>query len=173
MTGAMERIQSDMGSAQKIWEDHPANPFNWPESKKWTIILMAGSVSLLAGLNATTPSQNIAQTFHVDDSRFPNSFWLTTVWNSGAAIGPMVGLPLLENFGVRNGFLVIVSHFLEETIAAKRERIALLYCLHRHDRPSGCRSELRDTAGHSGYCRIFRRRCPKRNGTIDSRLVAR
>ncbi|KAL8793384.1 MAG: hypothetical protein Q9195_003970, partial [Heterodermia aff. obscurata] len=96
--------------AQKLWDDHSANPFNWPEQQKWRVILTAGLVTLLVGLNATTPSQDVADTFHIDDSGFPNSFWPTTVWNTGAAIGPLIGLPLLENFGVRNGYLL--SYFV-------------------------------------------------------------
>ena len=64
--------------AEKIWDQHPENPCNWRESQK----------------------------FRVSDAGLPNSFWPVTVWNTGAAVGPMIGLPLLENFGVRNGYLV-------------------------------------------------------------------
>lgn len=96
-------------AAQEIWDQHSANPFNWPESKKWKIVLVAASVTLLTGINTTsiaTPSQDITTEFHVSDAGFPNSVWLVTVWNIGSAFGPMVGLPLLENFGIRNGYLV-------------------------------------------------------------------
>ena len=95
--------------AQKVWDRHSGNPFNWRESQKWRIVLITSSVTLLVGLNATaitTPSQEIAKRFRVSDDRLPNSFWPVTVWNTGAAFGPMIGLPLLENFGVRNGYLV-------------------------------------------------------------------
>ncbi|KAL8831517.1 MAG: hypothetical protein Q9191_000826 [Dirinaria sp. TL-2023a] len=95
--------------AQQIWDQHSANPFNWPESKKWKIVLVAASVTLLTGINTTsiaTPSHEITHKFHVSDAVFPNSVWLVTVWNIGSAFGPMVGLPLLENFGIRHGYLV-------------------------------------------------------------------
>lgn len=95
--------------AQKVWDRHPSNPFNWRESQKWKIVLITSSVTLLVGLNATaitTPSQEIAKRFRVSDDRLPNSFWPVTVWNTGAAFGPMIGLPLLESFGVKNGYLV-------------------------------------------------------------------
>lgn len=100
--------------AQKVWDQHPANPFNWPESKKWKIVLLAASVTFLTGLNTTsiaTPSQEIAKRYHVSDDGFPNSVWLVTVWNLGSAFGPMVGLPLLENFGIRDGYLVLYALF--------------------------------------------------------------
>ena len=76
-------------------------------------------VTLLVGLNATTPGKNITQTFNIDDNGFPNSFWPTTVWVTGTAIGPKVGLPLLENFGVRNGYLVSICCPLEEIMIAE------------------------------------------------------
>ena len=103
-------------AAQKIWAENPANPFNWPESKKWNIVLVAAAVTFLTGLNATsiaTPSQEIARKFHVSDAEFPNSVWLVTVWNFGTAFGPMIVLPLLENFGIRNGYLVNEQSYLE------------------------------------------------------------
>ena len=78
---------------------------------------MTSSLTLLVGLNATIPSQNIAQTFHIDDSSFPNSFWPITIWNTAAAIGPLIGLPLLENFGTRNGYLVSGYRSLEPITA--------------------------------------------------------
>lgn len=96
-------------SPQQAWEKHPVNPFNLPVRRKWTITMVTASVTLLVGLNATaiaTPAHQIAESFHVSDSSFPHSFWPITVWNTGAALGPMVGLPLLENFGNRSGYLV-------------------------------------------------------------------
>lgn len=66
-------------------------------------------VSLLVGLNATaiaTPAHDIAEEFNVSDDDFTNSFWPICVWNTAAALAPLVGLPLLENFGNRTGYLV-------------------------------------------------------------------
>ena len=131
MTGAKESVESEISieSAQKIWEDHPTNPFNWPEQKKWRIIFMAASVTLLVGLNATTPGKDITQTFNIDDSGFPNSFWPTTVRVTGTAIGPMVGLPLLEIFGVRNGYLVSTCCYFMKRMIAKmaKQSSSMLY----------------------------------------------
>lgn len=101
--------EDSLEASHKRWAHHPENPFNWPERRKWTIILVAAAVTLLVGLNATsvtTPALIIAERFHVSESAFPHSYWPVTVWNTGAAIGPMIGMPLLENFGIQKGYLV-------------------------------------------------------------------
>ncbi|KAI9849506.1 MAG: hypothetical protein M1837_004126 [Sclerophora amabilis] len=96
------------------WVDHAENPFNWPERKKWRIFFAAASVTFLAGLNATaiaTPGPEIAERFHVSDGSFPNSFWPVTAWTTAAALGPMVGMPMFENFGIRTGYLIVYALF--------------------------------------------------------------
>ncbi|RMZ70807.1 Major facilitator superfamily domain general substrate transporter [Pyrenophora seminiperda CCB06] len=45
-------------------------------------------------------------TFNVSDEAFPHSYWPVLSWNLGGAAGPMLGLPLMENFGVRRSYLV-------------------------------------------------------------------
>ncbi|CAO1604865.1 hypothetical protein XANCAGTX0491_008406 [Xanthoria calcicola] len=100
--------------SRNAWETHPENPYNWPQPKKWRIALLVAAVILLVGLNATsvtTPSLIIAEDFHVADTAFPHSFWPVTVWNTGAAIGPMIGMPVLENFGIRRGYLILYLIF--------------------------------------------------------------
>lgn len=97
--------------SQQAWRTDQTNPFNWARSKKWRITLAAAAVTFLVGLNSTavtTPGHIIAERFRVDERTFPNSFWLVTVWNTGAAFGSIIGLPLLENFGSRNGYLVTI-----------------------------------------------------------------
>ncbi|KAL8872468.1 MAG: hypothetical protein Q9174_001912 [Haloplaca sp. 1 TL-2023] len=105
---------SNAEATNTAWDEHPANPFNFPKRRKWTVILAAAAVTLLVGLNATsiaTPALVVAEEFHVSDDGFPNSFWPITVWNTGAALGPMIGLPLLENFGSRSGYLLCYAAF--------------------------------------------------------------
>lgn len=107
-----EQLQSKslLDVSRQAWHTDPTNPFNWSERKKWRITLATAAVTFIVGLNATattTPGHAIAERFRVSDNKFPNSFWPVTVWNTGAAIGSVVGLPLLENFGSRNGYLVI------------------------------------------------------------------
>ncbi|KAL8993525.1 MAG: hypothetical protein Q9169_006283 [Polycauliona sp. 2 TL-2023] len=106
--------KDSLEASRNAWGNHPENPYNWPERKKWRIALVIATVILLVGLNATsiaTPSLVIAEHFHVSDAAFPHSFWPVTVWNTGAAVGPMVGMPLLENFGVRRGYMLLYLVF--------------------------------------------------------------
>ncbi|KAL8874723.1 MAG: hypothetical protein Q9198_006829 [Flavoplaca austrocitrina] len=101
-------------ASQSAWNQHPNNPVNWPERKKWRIVLVIATVILLVGLNATsatTPGLIIAEHFHVADTSFPHSFWPVTVWNTGAAIGPMIGMPMLENFGIRRAYMLLYLSF--------------------------------------------------------------
>ncbi|KAG6993821.1 hypothetical protein G7Y79_00050g085580 [Physcia stellaris] len=106
---ASVRSERSAEIAQQVWRTDQTNPFNWPRAKKWRVTLAAAAVTFLVGLNSTavtTPGHAIAETFHVDETHFPHSFWPVTVWNTGAAFGSIVGMPLLENFGSRNGYLL-------------------------------------------------------------------
>ncbi|KAL8787171.1 MAG: hypothetical protein Q9213_002387 [Squamulea squamosa] len=107
--------ESSLEASQEAWNKHPENPFNWSERKKWSMSLVIAFVIVLVGLNATsvaTPSLIIAKQFHVTDTAFPHSYWPVTVWTTSAAIAPMVGLPLLENFGVRTGYMLLYLLFI-------------------------------------------------------------
>ncbi|KAI4189592.1 MAG: hypothetical protein LQ346_005092 [Caloplaca aetnensis] len=111
---ASEVSADSLEASRKSWAHHPGNPFTWPESKKWRILLVAAAATLLIGINAssvTTPASMIAERFHVTESAFPHSFWPVTIWNTGAAFGPMVGLPLLENFGIQRGYMLLYLAF--------------------------------------------------------------
>lgn len=93
----------------KAWSEHAENPYNWPERRKWTAFLTVCTVTLLLGLNPTgiaTPSEQIADVFHIGYKSFPNDYWPISSWGVGAMLGPMFFLPLLENFGFRYGYLV-------------------------------------------------------------------
>lgn len=95
-----------------VWKYHPKNPFNWPTTRKWLIFLTTCLVIVLVGLNNTviaTPGVIIAEDFGVDTNNpyIDNTVWPITAWNTGAALGPMVGIPFLESFGVRKGLVSI------------------------------------------------------------------
>ena len=111
--------------ASLTWAEHPENPVNWPEKRKWLIFLSLLSTSLLVGLVATsiaTPGEEIANEFHVSHDGFPNDYWPVGAWAIGAALGPMVFIPFLETFGIRTGYLVSIGF-------AKRRRGKLLMVL--------------------------------------------
>ena len=95
---------------QLVWESHLENPFNWPITKKWRVFLTISLVIILVGLNNTspaTPGNLIAKGFGVDteNPKLDNTVWTITAWNTGAALGPMLGIPFLEAFGVRKGLV--------------------------------------------------------------------
>ena len=97
-----------------IWETHPQNPFNWSTRKKQRQFLIGCFVTMLVGLNSTviaTPGTAIAKQFNVDtgNPNLDNTVWPIAAWNSGAAVGPMIGIPLLEAFGMKNGYFVRIA----------------------------------------------------------------
>ncbi|KIW29454.1 uncharacterized protein PV07_05268 [Cladophialophora immunda] len=97
------------------WTDEhdPENPFNWPATRRWSVVCLACYVTFIVGWNATTVSGaaiEIGEYFGVSDQSFPNSFWPVTSWTTGAAVAPMIVLPIMEDFGVRPGYLI--SYFI-------------------------------------------------------------
>ncbi|OQV00598.1 hypothetical protein CLAIMM_06075 isoform 1 [Cladophialophora immunda] len=81
--------------------------------------------TFIVGWNATTVSGaaiEIGEYFGVSDQSFPNSFWPVTSWTTGAAVAPMIVLPIMEDFGVRPGYLIsylIFSIFVIPQAVAK------------------------------------------------------
>lgn len=49
----------------------------------------------------------------ITNSSLDNTVWPIAAWNTGAAFGPMIGIPLLEAFGMQKGYLV-------STLASRR-----------------------------------------------------
>lgn len=93
----------------------PDHPFNWSASKKWSVTLVACYVTFIVGFNATALTAAVGQTtafFHISDSTFPNSVWPVTAWNTGAALAPMVVLPIMEDSGTRPGYLITYVIFV-------------------------------------------------------------
>jgi hypothetical protein len=93
------------------WNDqHNAlNPFNWPDAKKWRVTLLACFMTFVIQLNGTmmtSAAEQINSSFHVSDEDFPHSYWPVLSWNLGGAAAPLLGLPYMENFGVRRSYMV-------------------------------------------------------------------
>lgn len=53
----------------------------------------------------------MATEFDVQNSPFPNLYWATTSWNMGAALWPLIFVPLTENTGRMPGYFVRSSPF--------------------------------------------------------------
>jgi hypothetical protein len=90
----------------------PENPFNWPAAKKHRACILACAMTFAVQVNGTmltSAAEQINHSFHISDAAFPHSYWPVLSWNLGAALAPMVGLPLMENFGVRYTYLGIYA----------------------------------------------------------------
>ncbi|EXJ78237.1 hypothetical protein A1O3_09398 [Capronia epimyces CBS 606.96] len=88
--------------------DDPENPYNWPLRKKWTnsaVGYLATFTTIMNGTLITVAHEAINEEFHISDARFPNSYWPVTSWALGGALSSLIVLPVMEDFGIRSGFL--------------------------------------------------------------------
>ncbi|KIW87591.1 uncharacterized protein Z519_11916 [Cladophialophora bantiana CBS 173.52] len=96
-----------------------------PNALRWTDEHDPENPTFIVGWNATTVSGaaiEIGEYFGVSDQSFPNSFWPVTAWTTGAAVAPMIVLPIMEDFGVRPGYMIsylIFSIFVIPQAVAK------------------------------------------------------
>lgn len=94
----------------------PGNPYNWSTSRKWLVTGAALTATLIVPLNGTSitvASKEINQEFNVSDySNFSNSYWPVASWSLGGAVFVIVFLPLMEDIGVRIGYIVSYVFFL-------------------------------------------------------------
>ena len=93
----------------------PANPHNLSKARKWLITCAAVLGTLLIPLNGTSitvAAKEINAEFNISDDPFPNSYWTVTSWSVGGAIFIVVFLPLMEEIGVRIGFLSFYAFFI-------------------------------------------------------------
>jgi MFS family permease len=89
--------------------DDPANPVNWSNRRKWIVTASALFATLMACLNGTSitvAAGQINEQFHVSDANFPHSYWPMCSWSLGGAVFIILFLPMMEDLGVRIGFLI-------------------------------------------------------------------
>lgn len=87
--------------------DDPDNPFNWSMKYKWILTVTICFISILTGLPAGSygaGNDYMAARFNVQNEPFPNLYWATCSWNVGAALFPLVFVPLTENTGRMPGY---------------------------------------------------------------------
>jgi MFS family permease len=108
------KLQDEVEATQPANSGDSDNPFNWPARTKWTVTLTTCFVCFIVGLNATgiaSAPTPINDRFNISDESFPNSFWPVASWTIGAAIVPMVVLPLMEKHGTRIGYISCYATF--------------------------------------------------------------
>nr|POF23937.1 efflux pump rdc3 [Quercus suber] len=96
--------------------EDPTNPYNWSLTRKWFVAGTALIGTLIVPLNGTSitvAAAAIGEEFHVSDGAvFTNTYWTVTSWSVGGAVFVIVFLPLMEDLGVRRGYLVFYLFFL-------------------------------------------------------------
>ncbi|KUI52726.1 putative transporter mfs2 [Cytospora mali] len=103
-----EKVDED-GNIIHTWygPDDPENPFNWSPVYKWVVTVTICFVSILTGLPAGSygaGSSYYAEEFRIRESPFDNSIWATVSWNIGAAVWPLIFVPLTESKGRMPGY---------------------------------------------------------------------
>ncbi|KAI1614007.1 major facilitator superfamily domain-containing protein [Exophiala viscosa] len=96
-------------------EDDPENPFNWSDTYKWVFTITVCLISLLIALPAGSCGSGndwYERKFHVQNRPFPNLYWATTSWNMGAALLPLLFVPLTENRGRMPGYFMAYALFI-------------------------------------------------------------
>ncbi|KAL5116123.1 hypothetical protein ACEQ8H_006020 [Pleosporales sp. CAS-2024a] len=99
----------DWNSSENLY-----SPFNWPVAKKWRVTLLASFMTFVIQVNGTmmtSAAEQMNRSFHISDEDFPNSYWPVLSWNLGGAAAPLLGLPLMENFGVRKSYMAAAKNF--------------------------------------------------------------
>ncbi|KAF2144144.1 uncharacterized protein K452DRAFT_246347 [Aplosporella prunicola CBS 121167] len=93
----------------------PENPFNWSKKRKWLITITTCFISILTGLPAGAyggGNDQMEKQFNISEDNFPWLFWATTSWNIGAAVFPLVFVPLTEQTGRMPGYFASYILFL-------------------------------------------------------------
>lgn len=103
-----EKVTED-GKIIHSWygPDDPENPFNWSPTYKWVLTVTICFVSILTGLPAGSygaGSSYYASQFNIQETPFDNSIWATVSWNLGAALWPLIFVPLTESQGRMPGY---------------------------------------------------------------------
>lgn len=63
------------------------------------------------GTAITVAADKLKQEFNFNDDAFPNSYWPVASWGFGCAVWIIVGLPLMEDLGIKRWFLINYALF--------------------------------------------------------------
>ena len=107
-------IPDDVQLVEWDGPNDPDNPFNWPKSRKilLTVVVLLGTlITLLNGTAITVAYEEINHEFGISDASFPNSYWPVTSWTIGGGVFILFLLPIMEDVGVRWGYLISYAVF--------------------------------------------------------------
>jgi hypothetical protein len=109
------------------WDEqhNPDNARNFGEARKWTIVAASFLATLLVPMNGTSITASTAEisaNFDISNHPFPNSYWTVFTWTIGGAVFLLIGIPLMEDLGVRRSFLSLYACFVLMIIPQVSER---------------------------------------------------
>ncbi|KAB8298341.1 hypothetical protein EYC80_002067 [Monilinia laxa] len=112
-----QELRNTDGTLLYNWDgdDDPRNPFNWSKLLKWRLTVAVLVVSILFGLPAGAygaGNDEMSALFNVSNSGFPYLYFATTSWNMGAALVPLLFVPLTETSGRMPGYFGAYIVFL-------------------------------------------------------------
>lgn len=84
-------------------------PVQLARCKERRVTLLASFMTFVIQVNGTTmtsAAEQVNESFHIGDEAFAHSYWPVLSWNLGGAAAPMIGLPLMDKFGVRKSYMV-------------------------------------------------------------------
>ena len=76
---------------------------------KWFLTITVCFISILTGLPAGAlgaANSQLESLWHVQNEPFPNLSWATASWNMGAALAPLIFVPLTESSGRMPGYFI-------------------------------------------------------------------
>lgn len=91
------------------------SPILWSSTRKWLTITTACLVCFAVSIDSTavvSAADTICAEFGVDETHFPFSLFLITVWTGTAAFLPLFVYPAMEDFGVRKIYIFTFVIFL-------------------------------------------------------------
>ncbi|KAF2016704.1 MFS general substrate transporter [Aaosphaeria arxii CBS 175.79] len=103
------------------WEgdNDPENPMNWPDSKKWTNIIVLSSLSVVTPLGSSMFAPGIPSIMkEFRDSSTVTATFLLSIYILGFAVGPLFVAPLSEIYGRRHLYIYANIIFALFTIGA-------------------------------------------------------
>lgn len=109
-----QRIAHAVQKLQWHGPNDPHNPKNFSKARKWAITGVAILGTLIIPMNGTSitvATNQISDRFNVSNDPFPNSYWTVTSWTLGGALFVVIGIPIMEDLGVRRGFFIFYALF--------------------------------------------------------------
>ncbi|KAE8444913.1 hypothetical protein EG329_014161 [Mollisiaceae sp. DMI_Dod_QoI] len=120
-------------AANNLWTLLTLRSFNWSPWMRWRLTISVLIASILFGLPAGAygaGNDRMPRVFNVSNDGFPYLYFATTSWDIGAALFPLLFIPLTETSGRMPGYFraYIVSLIFLATCSAIRNFQTMVVC---------------------------------------------